>query len=101
MGVIDLRKRFDIPPGEEKAGVYFVFDIEKGAIAARVDAIVCVDTILPDCLETKPNIVTKFPQTNIIGIAKYKDHLVTVVDLKSVLYIEELAVASHLVKKAA
>lgn len=102
VGVVDLRRRFAIPEnGAEGSGVYFVFDVNGGAIAAQIDSILCVDLIPPESLDTKPNLVTKFPQKYIIGIAKYRDRLVTVVDFRSILSHEELISLEIQEKKAA
>jgi purine-binding chemotaxis protein CheW len=90
VGVVDLKKRFSIESSTSRVGVYFVFDVAQGVMAAKVDDILCVDVIEPESIENEPNLVSSVPQKYIVGIAKYKNSLVTLVDFRKVLSQEEV-----------
>jgi purine-binding chemotaxis protein CheW len=90
IGVVDLRKRFDILDAQAERSILFVFETDSGAIAATVDKIISVSNISPKDVEFKPNIVSTISSKYILGIAKLNSDLVTLIDLKSILSQDEL-----------
>ncbi|MCX6119800.1 MAG: chemotaxis protein CheW, partial [Proteobacteria bacterium] len=91
IGVIGLRERFGIETDPTKTAILMVFDTESGAIAAKADRIENVSVIDPINIERNPNIVTNIPHRYIVGIAKFENRLITLIDLKSVLTFEEIS----------
>lgn len=88
VSVIDLRIRFGVEKTSPRP-VILLFECEQGAVGALVDKIKDVTQITN--IETTPNVIAKIPQKYLLGIGSTPSGLVTIVDLKTVLSIEELA----------
>lgn len=94
VGVIDMRSKFGVPEtikGGQTA--MLLCDTDKGPIAAIVDAVESVQLIEEKELEKKPPVQSRVNKNYMIGVAKNKDRLVTIVDLLRSLADEELKVA--------
>jgi purine-binding chemotaxis protein CheW len=85
VGVIDLRKMFGVQGEINKQTSLLVSDTEQGSIAAIVDRIDSVASISNEDLERNPPVVSQVKNEFLIGVAKNKDRLVTVVELKKFL----------------
>lgn len=85
--VIDLRKRFGMPPSEATNDTRIVVVNIEGTrkVGMIVDAVTEVLTIPEDSIEPTPPIVSTIDSSFIIGIAKVDDRLVILLDLASVL----------------
>jgi len=85
--VIDLRRRFHLPSGEESDDqriVVVLFNEEK--IGLRVDSVSQVLRLPLSSIEPPPPLVTAFVQSAFVtGIAKVDERLVILLDLKKVL----------------
>lgn len=90
VGVLDLHVRFGLDQDGENRPVLLVFDLEAGALAAQVDQIISVDVIAPNQIEHKANIISTVPTQYIRGIAMTKKHMITLIDLQSLLSADEL-----------
>ncbi len=85
--VIDLRKRFGMPPAAASNDTRIVVvNLESTRkVGMIVDAVTEVLTIPEDSIEPTPPIVSTIDSSFIIGIAKVDDRLVILLDLASVL----------------
>lgn len=85
--VIDLRKRFGMPPAPASNDTRIVVVNLEGSrkVGMIVDAVTEVLTIPEDSIEPTPPIVSTIDSSFIIGIAKVDDRLVILLDLASVL----------------
>lgn len=84
--VIDLRNRFDLPPGEDdKDSRIVVLDMGGQNIGAIVDAVTEVLRIPVDCVEPPSSIVTSVESEYLLGIAKLSSRLIILLDVDEVL----------------
>lgn len=85
--VIDLRKRFGLPPSDTTNDTRIVVVNMEGnrKVGMIVDAVTEVLTIPEESIEPTPPIVSTIDSNFIIGIAKVDDRLVILLDLASVL----------------
>ncbi len=90
VGVMDLRKKFSQNTQVNKTTAFLVSDSEQGSIAAVVDRVDSVQSIAKESIDEKPPIMTSVNQEYLIGIAKIKDQLVTLINLHSLLSEEKL-----------
>ena len=90
--VINLRKRFAMEAGEAgDAQRIIVVDASGGAVGFLVDQVEEVARISKEAIEKAPAHVTKDLESEyVLGIAKYEDRLITIIDPVKVL---ELTVA--------
>lgn len=94
VGVVDLRARFGAPNERSRQTGMLVCETEQGPIAAIVDQVESVQSISEQEIERKPPIVSKFRPEYLVGVAKLRERLVTLIHLKDTLSGEKLAVAS-------
>ena len=88
--VIDLRKRFGIPPSErEDDARIIVVEIDGQHVGMIVDAVTEVLTLEDESIEATSAIVIGEGVDFIEGIAKVDDQLVTIIDLGKVLLSDE------------
>jgi len=88
--VIDLRKRFEIPPSENLDETrIIVVEIDGQHVGMIVDAVTEVLTLNDDTIELPSKLVIGGNVDFITGIAKVEDQLVTIIDLRKVLQSEE------------
>lgn len=91
VSVIDLRMRFGFDESRsETEQVYLVFDSDKGPIAAVVDEVMEVVAIEENQLQKDINYDVNVPLEFIIGLSKYRDHLVSIIELSKILSKAEL-----------
>ena len=90
--VVDLRKRFGLPVGEESTeNRIVVVDIGGQDIGVIVDAVNEVLRIFSDSVEPPSSVITTADSDYLMGIAKVEDRLIILLDLESVLSAEERA----------
>ncbi len=88
--VVDLRKRFVLSVGEQsKDNRILVVDIGGQDIGAVVDAVTEVLRILGDSVERPSSVIMTADSDYLMGIAKVEDRLIILLDLESVLSVEE------------
>ena len=90
VGVIDLRRRFGEKTEADHRTPMLVSDTPQGTIAAIVDRVDSVVSIEKSALDEKPPVVTSVKQEYLVGVAKSKDRLVTIVELQRLLGEENL-----------
>jgi purine-binding chemotaxis protein CheW len=97
--VIDLRKRFSLPPqertSETRIVIVFLKDLKVGMI---VDAVSEVLTIEDSLIEPAPALVTTVNSRFITGIARIDNRLVILLDLNLILSQEEREKTATVVK---
>ena len=88
--VVDLRKRFSLPPEDatkdSRIVVVMITNLEVGMV---VDGVSEVLTVADGSIEPPPPMVLSIDSTFITGIAKLEDKLVILLDLAKVLSVEE------------
>lgn len=93
--VVDLRKRFGLPVGDQSSeNRIVVVDIGGQDIGVIVDAVNEVLRIFTDSVEPPSSVITTADSGYLMGIAKVDDKLLILLDLESVLSAEERAVIS-------
>jgi purine-binding chemotaxis protein CheW len=85
VGVVDLRKRFGVKSEPTLSAAFLVCDTPQGVLAATVDKVEAVVKIDRALLDRKPPVITQIEQEYLTGIAKLKQGLVTIIELKSAL----------------
>jgi len=90
VGVIDLRVKMGYPALETKSEAMMVFNTAGGSLAAIADSMEGVTRIQPESIDRNASIDSRLPLHFLIGIARIKDRLVTVIDLQKVLEKEEV-----------
>ncbi|MGZ3771201.1 MAG: chemotaxis protein CheW [Bdellovibrio sp.] len=93
VGVIDLRLKFGLSNQVGPKTSILLCDTERGSIAAVVDSVECVQQFHENDIDTKPPILSKVKQEYLVGVAKSKEQLITIVDLHKFLTEEELKAA--------
>lgn len=93
VGVIDLRIKFGLSNQVGLKTSILLCDTDRGSIAAVVDSVECVQELLESDIDRKPPIMSKIRQEYLIGVAKSKEQLITIVDLHKFLTEEELKAA--------
>jgi len=80
--VINLRKRFSMPPGEAgEAQRIIVVDASDSPVGFLVDQVAEVARIPMESIEKAPAHITKdIDSKYVMGIAKYEDRLITLID---------------------
>ena len=90
--VIDLRKRFGLPPGERtKQTRIVVVDMDGRTIGLIVDAVSEVLRLPADTIEPPPPIVAGIDADYIRGVGKLEDRLLILLDLNRILTPQEKA----------
>jgi purine-binding chemotaxis protein CheW len=93
VGVVDLRSRFSINNVVGPKTAMLLCDTEKGSIVAVVDLVESVIEFEPENIEAKPPIKSRVEQKYLIGVAKRKEQLITILDLHKLLNEEEYKAA--------
>ncbi|NMB53771.1 MAG: chemotaxis protein CheW [Leptolinea sp.] len=94
--VIDLRKRFSMPPLEHSADTRIVnVFMGKAKIGMIVDGVSEVLRIPEEAIEPTPAMISTVNTSFIRGIAKLDNRLVTLLDLDKILSAEEQALISR------
>lgn len=95
--VVDLRKRFGLPLGEEsKENRIVVVDIGQQDVGVVVDAVTEVLRVKTDSVEPPSSIITTADSDYLLGIVKLDDSLIILLDLPRVLSEEEVGALSDL-----
>lgn len=96
IGAIDLRIKFGYPIVEEvqKNSAMIVFNTSSGAIAVLTDKLEGVFQLNLVEKYQKPKIESKIPNDHIIGMYQFKDNIITVIDLFSIVDRQEIADAN-------
>lgn len=90
VGVIDLRIRFGHSPEDTPTKAFVVFDSAVGPIGAVVDKVEQVADIPEEDVERKPRIETDIRTDFLLGIAKFNERLISLVDFNRALGAEDL-----------
>jgi purine-binding chemotaxis protein CheW len=90
VGVIDLRIKLKFGSGQYDKNALMVFNTIAGPLAALVDQIESVLDISSDTINTNPQIKSFFLKEHLLGIAKSKDRLITLLDLNKALSVERI-----------
>jgi len=95
--VIDLRKRFNLPPKDpDKETRIIVTEIDKKQTGLIVDSVLEVFQTNQSEIEAIPTIDVQTIDTNfLIGLTRIKDKLVIIIDIEKILTPEEKGVLSH------
>lgn len=93
VGVVDFRAKFNLPNKVDRKTSLLLCDSTEGPVAALVDSVESVIEILENDLEKNPPVKTQIEKTYMIGVAKYKDKLITVIDILKSLSEEHLKIA--------
>lgn len=85
IGVIDMRERLDLHSSARPTAM-LVFETPQGALAAIVDKVNSVSTILEENIDRRPAVKGRKADSQYFGgVAKIEDRLVTIIQLKQVL----------------
>ncbi len=95
LSVIDLRKKYNYEAVFDRTTVFLVFDIPGGSVACVVDSLMSVQEFEPQNIDTGVHLSKNFDANCFIGIAKMKDQLVTLINLKKVLESDQVVRSSH------
>ena len=88
--VIDLRKRFGLPPQEvDKNSRIIVVSVDQTEVGMIVDGVSEVISVPEDAVEATPAITSSVDSAFITGIAKLDNRLVILLDLARVLSAKE------------
>lgn len=88
--VIDLRKRFSLPPREtDKNSRIIVVVMNDTEVGITVDGVSEVLTLPEQSVEPAPSIATTVDSNFIAGVAKVEQRLIILLDLEKVLSTEE------------
>ena len=93
VGVVDLRTKFNCSEEITRKTIMLLCDTDKGPIAAVVDSVECVMQLKNDELDAKPPIQSNVQQDYLIGVAKTKENLITIIDLHKSLNDSQLKAA--------
>jgi purine-binding chemotaxis protein CheW len=91
IGVLDLRLRFGSQASNDPHQALLIFDTVNGAMAGLVDRVEAVVKMGEEQIEHSPNIKTTAPLKYLIGIGRWGERLVTLIDLRQILGHEEIA----------
>jgi purine-binding chemotaxis protein CheW len=86
--LVDIRRLFRLPAQDPKIKTriaYLLFDTSMGKLSCSVDQVMAVKDIPLEDIDVKPKVHPFFAQKYLLGIAKLKDELVTVVKLSDLL----------------
>lgn len=93
VAVLDLALRLGLQPGDQSRQVFLVYDDLGGPLAAQVDCIFGVAEIDSKNIETNINLISSIPKQYISGVARFRESLCVIVNLKKLLLdTEELQV---------
>ncbi|MDH4468960.1 MAG: chemotaxis protein CheW [Bacteriovoracaceae bacterium] len=93
VGVVDLRSKFGCQEKFDKKTAMLLCDTDKGAIAAIVDYVDSVVHLKQEDVDHHPPVQSKIGHEYLLGVAKNKDSLITIVDLFKSLCDEKLKIA--------
>lgn len=91
VGVVDLRLRFGHPAVDTPTRAFVVFDSAVGPIGAVVDKVEMVASLGEEDIERNPRIETDVPSDFLIGVGKFEDRLVSLIDFNKALGAEDLS----------
>jgi purine-binding chemotaxis protein CheW len=101
IGLIDLKRRFGLEQTESANASLVVFESHGSSVAASVDKLEAVVSLRKEDIEENPNISVKVPMEYLVGIGKYEDRLVTILDLQRILDAEDFIVMKNKMAKGA
>jgi purine-binding chemotaxis protein CheW len=93
VGIVDLRSKFSLSNDVNRKTAMLLCDTPNGPIAAVVDQVDCVAGFAENEIEVKPPVQPRMSQDYLLGVAKMKSNLVTLVDLNKLLSDENLKAA--------
>lgn len=88
--VIDLHKRFNLPPGEETQNSrIMVVEVNEVTVGMMVDAVLEVIGLPAKNIEPPPAVISGVDAAYLRGVGKWKERLIILLDLNKVLFKEE------------
>ncbi|OFZ19495.1 MAG: hypothetical protein A2Z20_02910 [Bdellovibrionales bacterium RBG_16_40_8] len=93
VGVVDMRVKFGFSEDISRKTAMLLCDTDNGLVAAIVDSVECVLQITAEELDKNPPIKSRIARDYLIGVAKIKGDLITIVDLHKSLANDELKAA--------
>lgn len=90
VGVTDLRIKIGCEAKEMGFESMVVFKCDAGPIAALVDSVIAVASILDTDIDTNLGIDSHFSNEYLVGVAKHQDQLITIINLNKILSTETM-----------
>ena len=82
IGVINLRTHFYGVADESPNPAVILFNVENGGYGVMVDTLITVEEFSFDKIDYDPKVASKVPLKFLMGITKYNDEIVSLVNLK-------------------
>ncbi|MDR3592779.1 MAG: chemotaxis protein CheW [Negativicutes bacterium] len=91
--VIDLKKRLDLPPGDYTDNTRIVIvKVEEIVVGMIVDAVLEVTTLNTDCIEPPQTVVNGVNAQYLEGVGKLDDRLLILLNLETIIGVNNEAV---------
>jgi purine-binding chemotaxis protein CheW len=100
IGVIDLRLKLGYEARPTSSEALMVFDTQGVTIAAVVDSMDGVVRILPEHIDHNVSVASRLPLGFLMGVARIREKLVTMIDLTKVVEREEMRLIAQSSSKA-
>jgi purine-binding chemotaxis protein CheW len=91
ISVVDLREKFGVKKNEPSNNMLLVVEREGQYLAAVVDEVVAVGALMESDIERKPALSTKIPVDFFLGIGKWNDRLLNLIDVAGSLSAEDFS----------
>lgn len=95
IGVIDLRKKFDIQPKPEAQNLILIVESPNGLLGAVVDDLTSVEKLQKEDIDQEVSLQTKVPLEFFLGVAKIKNRLVNMIDIAGCLSNDEYRILEN------
>lgn len=90
VSIIDLREKFNLPISGNEVGLILIVETEHALIGAIVDELKCVTVLETKDIDRHPAIETKIPTQFFLGIGKFNNDLVNLIDISRCLSADEM-----------
>jgi len=91
ISVIDLREKFGVSRNEASNNMLLVVERDGQHLAAVVDEVVAVGALLESDIERKPALSTRIPVDFFLGVGKWNDRLLNLIDVAGSLTVDDFA----------
>lgn len=91
VAIVDLRMRFGHECSKTQTQAFVIFDSAVGPIGAIVDRVETVADIREDDIERSPKVEMEIDADFLVGIGKYNDRLISLIDFNKALGAEDLS----------
>lgn len=85
VGVIDLRKKFNLAPRPDQPSILLIFQTPKGTVGAQVNMNIAVSAFSPQQIDYESDIKTPVGSRYVIGVGMNKEDLVPIINLVKLL----------------